>query len=114
MCQGMLPDLKVWILKHPNGSVGAAQSTYIKVRCEGDRTMPLYSDAADGDSTSANFRSKDLVLIVIHSDAVAVIKVRDKKEGTAFYGQVQIYHSPLSPLMSGHNQQLAGSDVWKC
>jgi hypothetical protein len=50
--------------------------------------MPLYSDA-NGDSTSASFRSKDLVLIIIHSDAVAVIKVRDKKDGNAFYGQVK-------------------------
>jgi len=66
-----------------------AHSTYIKVRCEGDRTMPLYTDA-EGDSTSASFRSKDLVLIIIHSDAVAVIKVRDKKDGTAFYGQAKL------------------------
>ena len=54
--------------------------------------MPLYTNA-EGDSESASFRSKDLVLIIIHSDAVAVIKVRDKKEGAAFYGQV----TPLPP-----------------
>lgn len=28
------------------------------------------------------------MLVIIHSDAVAVIKVRDKKEGNQFYGQV--------------------------
>ena len=64
----------------------AARSTYIKVRCEGDRTIPLYSEGGDADS--ASFSSKPLMLVIIHSDAVAVIKVRDKKEGNQFYGQV--------------------------
>jgi hypothetical protein len=73
--------------------------------------MPLYSDATNGDSTSANFRSKDLVLIIIHSDAVAVIKVRDKKEGNSFYGQVQISPSPHKCLYAiiGLKLVLSGS-----
>ncbi len=66
----------------------AARSTYIKVRCEGDRTLPLFSE--DGDSNSASFSSKPLILVIIHSDAVATIKVRDKKEGAQFYGQVGV------------------------
>jgi len=66
--------------------------------------MPLYTDA-EGDSTSASFRSKDLVLIIIHSDAVAVIKVRDKKDGTAFYGQVTF--SPCSTSIAGYGDKEA-------
>ena len=65
-----------------------AKSTYIKVKVEGDRTMPLYSDAASGGNTSAEFSSKPRIFVIIHSDAVATLKLRDKKDGAQFYGQV--------------------------
>ena len=48
--------------------------------------MPLFSEGGEGDS--ASFISKPLILVIIHSDAVATIKVRDKKEGAQFFGQV--------------------------
>lgn len=67
----------------------AARSTYIKVRCEGDRTMPLFSEGGEGDH--ASFSSKPLILVVIHSNAIATIKVRDKKEGAQFFGQVEYF-----------------------
>ena len=50
--------------------------------------MPLYSDAASGGNTSAEFSSKPRIFVIIHSDAVATLKLRDKKDGAQFYGQV--------------------------
>ena len=67
------------------------------MRCEGDRTLPLFSE--NGDSDSASFSSKPLILVIIHSNAVATIKVRDKKEGNQFYGQVSKYASLLGLLI---------------
>lgn len=69
----------------------AAKSTYIKVHLEGDRTVPLFAEGTEEEA--AMFSSKPLIFVVIHSNAVAHIKVRDKKEGTQFYGQVTISDS---------------------
>lgn len=79
----------------------AAKSTYVKVHLEGDRTVPLFSEGTDDES--AVFSSKPLIFVVIHSNAVATVKVRDKKEGAQFYGQVPVLgrackRTPKAPL----------------
>ena len=58
------------------------------MKVEGDRTMPLYADAESIGQESADFSSKPRIFVIIHSDAVATLKLRDKKEGAQFYGQV--------------------------
>ena len=67
----------------------AADSTYVKVRLEGDRTVPYYICGEGTSEDSAEFSKKPLIFVVIHSDAVASIKVRDKKDGAHFYGQAR-------------------------
>ena len=67
----------------------AADSTYVKVRLEGDRTVPYYICGEGASEDSAEFSKKPLIFVVIHSDAVATIKVRDKKDGAQFYGQAR-------------------------
>jgi hypothetical protein len=68
--------------------VRAAESTYVKVRCEGDRGRPIYAAAAKaGEADAAVFEDAVYVFVVLHSDAQALIKVRDRKENR-FYGQV--------------------------
>lgn len=72
----------------------AAEHTYVKVRCEGDRGRPIFATAAKpGEEDAAVFEDAVYIFIVLHSDAHLLIKVRDKKE-TGFYGQVCAPGSP--------------------
>lgn len=82
----------------------AAKSTYVKVHLEDDRTLPLCVEGA-GEGDSADFRPSPLIFVVVHSDAVATIKVRDKKDGAQFYGQVASILSDESAT-----QSCSGSD----
>ena len=80
--------------QRPVSGHAADDSTYVKVRLEGDRTVPYYICAEGASKDSAEFSKKPVIFVVIHSDAVASIKVRDKKDGAHFYGQARI--SPWS------------------
>lgn len=66
----------------------AAEHTYVKVRCEGDRGRPIYATAKkEGEEDAAVFEDAVYIFIILHSDANFLIKVRDTKENR-FYGQV--------------------------
>lgn len=81
----LMPSTKAMKQLH---SFDAAEHTYVKVRCEGDRGRPIFATAAKaGEADAAVFEDAVYVFIVLHSDAVVLIKVRDKKENQ-FYGQV--------------------------
>ena len=88
----------------------AAEHTYVKVRCEGDRGRPIYATAAKaGEADAAVFEDAVYIFIVLHSDAQLLIKVRDRKE-SGFYGQVCVY-APGSHALSG---LIAICDAWSC
>ena len=76
----------------------AAESTYVKVHCEGDRTRPLFATGKGEAEDSAVFDSTPLMFVVIHSYATVLIKARDKKEGALFYGQVLLDYPNLCRL----------------
>jgi hypothetical protein len=66
----------------------AAEQTYVKVRCEGDRGRPIFAKASkEGQEDAAVFEDAVYVFIILHSNAHVLIKVRDRKENT-FYGRV--------------------------
>ena len=64
----------------------AARDTYCKVRCEGDRSCPVYATAEkEGGEDAAVFEgSPEVIFIVLHSDAHVMLKVRDRREGGFF------------------------------
>ncbi|CAK0735032.1 hypothetical protein CVIRNUC_000518 [Coccomyxa viridis] len=68
-----------------------AQHTYVKVRCEGDRSSPVYATAEkDGEEDAAVFTgSPQAIFIVLHSNAHVMMKVRDRQEG-GFFGSVTV------------------------
>lgn len=57
--------------------------------------MPLYSDADSAAQEDAAFSSQPRIFVIIHSDAVATLKLRDKKEGAQFYGEVNFVMSSM-------------------
>ena len=67
----------------------AAKHTYCKVRCEGDRSCPVYATAEkEGEEDAAVFEgSPEVIFIVLHSNAHVMMKVRDRREG-GFFGTV--------------------------
>jgi hypothetical protein len=73
------------------------------VRCEGDRSSPVYATAdKEGEEDAAVFEgSPEIIFIVLHSNAHVMMKVRDRREG-GFFGTV------TSALLSCiHNADLA-------
>ena len=68
----------------------AAKHTYCKVRCEGDRSCPVYATAEkEGEEDAAVFEgSPEVIFIVLHSNAHIMMKVRDQREG-GFFGTVR-------------------------
>lgn len=64
-----------------------AHKTYVKVRCEGDRTRPIYAKRREDDADTASFEDAKFGFIIVHSNAVVLIKARDQSRGN-FYGQV--------------------------
>ena len=77
--------------------MAAALHTYVKVRCEGDRSSPMYATAEkDGEEDAAVFTgSPEAIFIVLHSNAHVMMKARDKQEG-GFYGTVSAFAGPLA------------------
>ena len=65
--------------------MAAAASTYVKTRCEGDRSKPKYAKEGPTPNTHV-FEDATLIFIVLHSNAQFLIKVKDDKDGS-FYGQ---------------------------
>lgn len=67
----------------------AGKHTYVKVRCEGDRSSPVYAAAdKEGEEDAAVFEgSPEIIFIVLHSNAHVMMKVRDRREG-GFFGTV--------------------------
>ena len=75
--------------------MAAAQHTYVKVRCEGDRSSPVYATAEKaGEEDAAVFTgSPETIFIVLHSNAHVMMKVRDRQEG-GFFGTVSASTGP--------------------
>ena len=75
----------------------AASNTYVKVRCEGDRTRPFYAKQEEGSSDSAVFENAQYGFIILHSNAVMLVKARDQAKGQ-FYGQVRSEPIPFQDI----------------
>ena len=60
-------------------------STYVKVRCEGDRGKLKYASNKEGEA--ATFEDAIFIFVILHSNAEFLIKVKDDKDAS-FYGQV--------------------------
>ena len=71
-----------------------ANKTYVKVRCEGDRTRPFYAKPKEGSTEAAVFEDAQYGFIVVHSNAVMLMKARDDARGQ-FYGQVGVQRRKL-------------------
>lgn len=67
----------------------AASKTYVKVRCEGDRTRPFYAKQEEDSPDSAVFENAQYCFIILHSNAIMLVKARDRDKGH-FYGQVSV------------------------
>ena len=65
--------------------VPAVTSTYVKVRCEGDRGKLKYASNKEGEA--ATFEDAVYIFVILHSNAEFLIKVKDDKDAS-FYGQV--------------------------
>ncbi len=63
----------------------AVASTYVKVRCEGDRGKLKYASNKEGEA--ATFEDAIFIFVILHSNAEFLIKVKDDKDAS-FYGQV--------------------------
>ncbi len=75
------------------------------MRCEGDRSCPVYATAEkEGEEDAAVFEgSPEVIFIVLHSNAHAMIKVRDQREG-GFFGTVRPKFSCLQCVPYGSEQ----------
>ena len=89
--------------------MAAAQHTYVKVRCEGDRSSPVYATAEkDGEEDAAVFTgSPEAIFIVLHSNAHVMMKVRNRQEG-GFFGSVSAFASPCPEW------HMAKSKIFQC
>ena len=92
--------------------MAAAQHTYVKVRCEGDRSSPVYATAEkDGEEDAAVFTgSPQAIFIVLHSNAHVMMKVRDRQEG-GFFGSVSAF---ASPCPERHMAEKGNSECFAC
>lgn len=85
-----------------------AHKTYVKVRCEGDRTRPIYAKRREDDADTASFEDAKFGFIIVHSNAVVLIKARDQSRGN-FYGQVKL---PIKDFQQGtHIKEFALKDT---
>ncbi|KAK9805362.1 hypothetical protein WJX73_006658 [Symbiochloris irregularis] len=66
-----------------------AGKTYVKVRCEGDRTRPFYAKPEEDSPDSAVFENAQYCFVILHSNAVMLVKARDQDKGH-FYGQAAV------------------------
>ncbi|KAK9824108.1 hypothetical protein WJX72_007801 [[Myrmecia] bisecta] len=96
---GSFPFIGQLVLKvlEVSGSANAA-STSVKVRCEGDRGKPKAATAKQGEPDRGVFKDAVFIFIILHSNAVVHIKVKDKKSGNRYFGQIEV---PVSQITQG-------------